>query len=366
MSGLFIGLLSGTSIDAIDAALVRFDPAPELVHAHNHPFPAGLRERLAALIDAPESVSLHELGELDARLGLAFADAVEALLQAAQVERGQVRAIGSHGQTVFHAPDARPPFTLQIGDPNRIAELTGIDVVADLRRRDMAAGGQGAPLAPAIHVQTLASADESRAVLNLGGIANLTLLPAGGGQILGFDTGPANCLMDAWIARHRQRSYDRNGDWASEGRVDAELLARLLDEPFFALAPPKSTGRELFHLAWLEQRLAGTESAQDVQATLAELTARSTAQALQRYLPDVGRLLICGGGVHNGYLWARLAAQLPGVELESTSAYGLDPDWVEAVLMAWMAERFVAGEASNLPSVTGAEGPRVLGALFPA
>ncbi|HMM25141.1 MAG TPA: anhydro-N-acetylmuramic acid kinase, partial [Pseudoxanthomonas mexicana] len=265
-----------------------------------------------------------------------------------------------------HRPQADPPFTWQLGDGNVIAERSGIDTVADFRRRDVAAGGQGAPLMPAFHAALLGSPQEDRAVLNLGGIANFTLLPVGG-EVRGFDTGPANALMDAWCERHTGRAYDADGAFAASGQVDAALLARLLAEPWFALPPPKSTGREHFHLEWLQARMGETAlSPADVQATLLDLTARTVADALQMTQPDTRRVLVCGGGVRNAALMARLAAYLPQAIVESTAMHGLEPDYVEAMGFAWLARETLAGRPGNLPAVTGASGRRILGTVFPA
>lgn len=364
---LYLGLMSGTSADGIDAALAQFpvDGGCRFVEGLTLPWDPLLRERLVSLGQGGELASLDELGDVDARIGLAFAAAAVALLQHSGVDAAQVRAIGSHGQTVRHRPSASPAFTLQLGDANRIAEHTGITTVADFRRRDVAAGGQGAPLMPAFHLAMLGTADEDRAVLNLGGIANLTLIPREG-TLLGFDTGPANALLDAWCERHTGRTYDADGAFAASGVVDAGLLARWRDDPWFALPPPKSTGREQFHLAWVQQQIGdGQHVAADVQATLLELTAVTVADALLRTLPGARRVLVCGGGVRNGHLMQRLAARLPGVVVESSARHGLDPDYLEALGFAWLAQRTLDGLAGNLPSVTGAAGPRILGAIHP-
>ncbi len=367
---LYIGLMSGTSADGIDAALVRFvqDGArlqAELLHGHLHPWDPALRQRLVALGQGGDCGSLDEFGRLDQQVARAFAEAVAALLASAGIAAGAVRAIGSHGQTIRHRPGGGFPFTLQIGDGHLIAERTGIATVADFRRRDVAAGGQGAPLLPALHAALLHDPGEDRAVLNLGGIANLTLLPASG-DVRGFDTGPANALMDAWCERRLGRPYDADGAFAARGRVDDALLRRLLDEPWFAAPPPKSTGREQFHLDWLTTRLGGDEAEADVQATLLALTVRTIADALRATLPGTRRLLVCGGGVHNPRLMAALAEALPGVEVASTAAWGLDPDYVEAMGFAWLARQALLGLPGNLPAVTGAHGPRVLGVVHPA
>lgn len=371
-AGLFVGLISGTSADGIDAALVRFGDAAgnlncELVHGLVAPWNPALRVRLVELGQGGDARSLDELATLDVQVGEAFADAVRTLLGATNVDAGAVEAIGSHGQTIRHRPsgargDGRHPFSWQIGDASVIAERTGVATVADFRRRDVAAGGQGAPLVPAFHAALLHSSGEDRAVLNLGGIANYTLLPARG-DVRGFDTGPANALLDAWCARHTGQAFDADGMLAASGRIDAALLARLLDEPWFALPPPKSSGREQFHLDWLASRLGGEETVADVQATLLELSATTIAAALQAHQPRTRRVLACGGGVRNGALMQRLQAHLPGVIVESTAAHGLDPDFVEAMAFAWLARQTLLGRPGNLPAVTGARGPRVLGTL---
>lgn len=376
MQALYLGLISGTSADGVDAALVRFHgDAPgarcELVMGRTHPWEGTLRERLVALGQGGDARSLDELGALDVRVAETFAGAALALLREAGVSARAVAGLGSHGQTVRHRPagpasDGRQPFTWQMGDPHLIAERTGIPTVADFRRRDVAAGGQGAPLLPALHAALLHSPAEDRAVLNLGGIANLTLLPAHG-PVRGFDTGPANALLDAWCQRHTGAAYDAGGAFAARGSADRALLQALLGDPWFAQPPPKSTGREQFHLAWLEARMQGIpRRPEDVQATLLDLTAATVAGALRATQPGTRRVLACGGGVHNPLLLARLAAHLPGVVVESTAAQGLDPDYIEAMGFAWLARETLAGRPGNLPSVTGARGPRILGAIHPA
>ena len=373
---LFLGLISGTSADGIDVALVRFaDDTPharcELLCGQTYRWDDGIRVRLVELGQGGDCKSLDELGSLDVLVAQALADAALQLLDAADVSANSVRALGSHGQTIRHRPEAmafgqRAPFTWQLGDGNVIAERTGITTVCDFRRRDVAAGGHGAPLLPALHAALLQSRDESRAVLNLGGIANLTLLPAQG-VVRGFDTGPANALMDAWCERHTGAAFDANGAFAARGRVDAGLLASLLNDPWFALPPPKSTGREQFHLAWLQERLGDMPRApEDVQATLLEVSAISVADALRATQANTARLLVCGGGVHNPVLLQRIAARLPGVVVESTAVHGVDPDFVEAMGFAWLARETLAGRPGNLPAVTGAQGPRVLGAIHTA
>jgi anhydro-N-acetylmuramic acid kinase len=369
MRPLYLGLISGTSADGIEAALVELDDADRhyctLLHGATYTWDPVLRAHLLALGQGGDCTSLDELGALDAQVAIAFADAALALLSEAGIPPARVRAIGSHGQTVRHRPGAPIPFTMQLGDGNRLAERTGIATVCDFRRRDVAAGGHGAPLLPALHAALLASPSEPRAVLNLGGIANLTLLPIDGSDMRGFDSGPANALLDAWCERHTGHAYDAGGAWAADGRVDAGLLQRLLDEPWFAQPPPKSSGREQFHLDWLGARLHGDERAVDVQATLLELTAASVANALLALQPGTQRLLVCGGGVHNPMLLRQLAARLPGIAVESTAVHGVDPDVVEAMGFAWLARETIAGRPGNLPAVTGARGPRILGAIHP-
>lgn len=360
--GLFLGLISGTSVDGIDAALVRFSPAPQVLFGRTYPLPATLAGDVLRLSQAEARITLDEAGRLDTRLGQAFAAAALQALADSGTSAGDVTAIGSHGQTLRHDPRGDAPFTLQLGDANVVAERTGITTVADFRRRDVAAGGHGAPLMPAFHAAVLRAEHEERAVLNLGGIANLTLMPRGG-VVRGFDTGPANGLMDAWCLEHRGQPYDRDAAFAREGRVDETLLAALLADPWFALPPPKSTGRDQFQLQWLRARLGG-QSPADVQATLCELSAATVADALRREQPACARLLACGGGAHNPLLMQRLAARLPGVAVASTASVGLDPDFVEAAGFAWLARETLAGRPGNLPAVTGAAGPRVLGAIY--
>ncbi len=367
--GLFIGLMSGTSLDGIDAVLVRGD-APDcrlaaLAHA-SAPFDEALRSELLAL-NASGPDELHRAALAALALAEGYALVVQDLLARAGVAAKDITALGAHGQTVRHRPQTfgGSGYTIQLLDGAVLAERTGIDVVCDFRRRDVAAGGQGAPLVPAFHAAQFAVPGEDVALLNLGGIANLTLLHADG-RVRGFDTGPANVLMDGWCRRHLGQPFDAAGTWAAGGRVDPALLARWLAEPYFSLSPPKSTGRDLFDLAWLDARLPLDAAPQDVMATLAELTARSAAEALQRELSKTRRLAVCGGGAFNAHLMARLAALLPGVRVESTAALGVPPDQVEAMAFAWLAQAFVERRPGNLPAVTGAAGPRALGALYPA
>ena len=350
----------GPGIDTPQALALRHEPKANVERYDD------LRAQILAFSQSSSPADLDALGTLDHRVGLAFAEAARALLQEFGHPAHAVAAIGSHGQTLRHRPDAAAPFTMQIGDPSLIAEICGITTVADFRRRDMAAGGQGAPLVPAFHASVLRSPAEDRAVLNLGGIGNLTLLPTEG-PVQGFDTGPANGLMDAWILHQRGLPFDEAGAYAASGTVETNLLERLIAEPYFERKPPKSSGRDHFHLQWLKAPLQGLQiEPQHVQATLLELTARSVANALLRWLPQAQRLLVCGGGVHNRTLMGRLAELLPRCAVQSTSAHGIDPDFMEAMTFAWLARETLAGRPGNLPSATGARGERILGAIHPA
>jgi anhydro-N-acetylmuramic acid kinase len=360
---LYLGLISGTSADGIDAALVRFAPKLDVIAARTFAYPDDLHRRIVALARSDAAITLDDLGHLDVEIGGCFADAATGLLGEAKVGADAIAALGSHGQTVCHRPSGPHPFTLQLGDPNVVAERTGIVTVADFRRADVAAGGQGAPLLPALHAAVLADAAIPRAILNLGGIANLTLLVPGQ-PVLGFDTGPANCLMDAWSLRVRGTPRDEGGAWARSGRIDETFLARLLDDPYLAAPPPKSTGREVFNLDWLDTRHPRGLSTEDVQATLLQFSARSIASALRGNAPEIREVYACGGGVHNHALMEALCVELPGVKIDTTTALGMDPDFVEAVGFAWLARARLENIPGNLPSVTGARGPRVLGAVY--
>lgn len=366
----YVGTLSGTSVDGIDAALVRFTPKPEMVASHSLAFPAEVKNDLLALC-APGENEIDRLGRADVTLGRLFAQAVNELLAKAGVAASAVRAIGSHGQTIRHRPGFTPAFTLQIGDPNVIAAETGVAVVADFRRKDMALGGQGAPLVPAFHEAVFRSRDKDRVVVNIGGIANLTALPADAtAAVLGFDTGPGNTLLDAWARRALGEPMDRDGALAARGCVAPELLHAFLAEPYFAQAAPKSTGPEQFSVAWRERHLAATGcgvSDADVQATLVALTAQSIADAI-RALPKLTRpdVFICGGGARNPVLMRALRGQLPECVVDVTDALGVSSNWVEALAFAWLARQRVLGLPGNCPRVTGARRAAVLGALFPS
>jgi anhydro-N-acetylmuramic acid kinase len=361
---LYVGLMSGTSMDGLDAVLVEFEGAGTRLLASAHvAFNGALRDELLTL-NAAGHDELHRAAVAARALAEAQATAVHQTLARGRADAADVRAIGSHGQTVRHRPDAG--YTVQINQGALLAERCGIDVVCDFRSRDVAAGGQGAPLVPAFHAERFGVAGEARAVLNLGGIANLTLLGADS-SVKGFDTGPANALLDHWCARHRGSPFDEEGRWAASGTVMDPLLTMMLADPYFHRLPPKSTGRDLFNAAWLERHLAAFPAANptDVQATLAELSVRTVADALRRELPGVRRLLVCGGGALNLHLMNHLAGLLPGVGVESTAVHGIDPTLVEAMAFAWLARAFVERQPGNRTDVTGAAGPRILGALYP-
>ncbi len=365
---LYIGLMSGTSIDGIDAALVQFTGTEHRVLDYQcSPWPPSLGTQLRA-ISTSEKTTLEDLGTLDTLVADAFAESVLHLLKQNSLPNHRIRAIGSHGQTIRHRPDQAHPFSLQIGDPNRIAEKTGISVVADFRRRDIAAGGQGAPLAPAFHVFAFSNPKEHRVVANIGGIANITVLPANSeAEFVGFDTGPGNTLMNAWAQDQLGEQYDDAGRWAAEGVVDNKLLNELFSDPYFCANIPKSTGPEYFNLAWLEGYLPKRKLlSEDIQATLTALTARSLSTDIRRYAPECATLIICGGGVHNLSLMRMLQEELPEVNVSSSTVFGVDPEEVEAIAFAWLAKRALDGLSGNIPSVTGADHPVVLGGIYQA
>nr|VFJ42841.1 MAG: anhydro-N-acetylmuramic acid kinase [Candidatus Kentron sp. DK] len=389
-SNLFIGVLSGTSMDGVDVGLVEFGASrPVLVASRMHPMPRKIRERLMAVCTQTGRDTVDELAELDALLGHLFADAVLALQEQTGLRAAAIRAIGSHGQTVRHRPhganmppdgglasggdpagsdQARVPFTLQIADPNIIAERTGITTVADFRRRDMAAGGQGAPLTPGFHQAMFQSARADRAVVNIGGIINVTILPAGGGRIIGFDTGPGNALLDTWAETHLGTPMDTDGHWARQGRTHAPLLARFRADPYFSLPPPKTSGREYFNRDWLDSCIADVHPAPspvDVQRTLCDLDVTTLRDAILQWAPGCREVFLCGGGARNPLLREGINAQLPGCRADTTACHGIDPDWVEAMAFAWLARQRLTGLPGNVPSVTGARHPAALGAVYP-
>ena len=369
MSDFYIGLMSGTSLDGVDGVLADFSPATPLVveHASRH-FSAELRTELMAL-NTSGAGELHRAALAGNALARVYSEVVHELLASAGCQPASVVAIGAHGQTVRHRPQEfdGTGYTLQLNQPALLAELTGIDVVADFRSRDVAAGGQGAPLAPFFHRSLFAQEGQAVGVLNIGGIANLTLLQANG-SMLGFDCGPGNALMDGWCRQHTGKDYDSEGRWAAEGAVLPALLQRLRAEPYFARSPPKSTGRDLFNRSWLDARLAADPSPdpRDVQATLTELTASACAGDVLRYQPDLKRLIVCGGGALNTHLMLRLASRLPGVAVESSEQSGFPPLQVEATAFAWLARTTVRRDKLELESTTGARGARVLGCIYPA
>lgn len=361
--------MSGTSLDGVDGVLAEISEQKcTVAHYQSAPLAPELRAELLAL-NSPGPNELHRAALAGNQLALAYADVVQALLAASGLAPGAVRAIGAHGQTVRHRPQefGGTGYTLQLNNPALLAERTAIAVVADFRSRDLAAGGQGAPLVPAFHQRVFGLPGRTRSVLNIGGIANLSVLQADGG-VLGFDCGPGNALMDAWCQRHTGQPYDGGGAWAAGGQVLPGLLAALRAEAFFALAPPKSTGRDLFHLAWLEAHLgsAADRAPQDVQTTLTELTASACADCVNSYGKDSDLVAVCGGGARNGWLMARLAALLPGRRVTQTDELGLPAQQVEAAAFAWLAHQSLAGLPGNLPKATGARGARVLGAVYPA
>ncbi len=367
--GLYIGVMSGTSLDGIDVVITEYSSnnSFQLLAAETFPFPKQLDHKLSELINSAKC-SLFELGQLDIELGQVIADCINILLANNNINAHDVDAIGSHGQTVFHSPDSAFPFSLQIGNANVIAQQTGITTIADFRQRDIAAGGQGAPLVPAFHQELFADDEHDRAIVNIGGISNITLLPANSSSaILGFDSGPGNGLLNAWIQQHLNISFDKDGIWAASGQCHDTLLAMLMDEPYFSAAIPKSTGRELFNLTWLNSKLAQLEqpvAAADVQATLVQLTVRSIADDIARYASNVTEMYLCGGGAHNTFLVSELRKVLPQVSVQSTQALRLDPDWVEACAFAWLAHKTLNKQSGNLVSVTGADQAVILGATY--
>ncbi len=369
-ANLYIGIMSGTSLDGIDVVLADFaGTGVRLLHHLRRDFAPDLKAELLAL-QSPCKDELNRSAIAAQHLGRGYAAAISELLQRAGVEPGLVRAAGIHGQTVRHQPEAG--YTIQLNAPAAVAELTGIDVIADFRSADIAAGGQGAPLLPGFHAAVF-RAPFARAVVNIGGIANVTGLPslASSEPVIGFDCGPGNVLMDAWIARHRGEDYDREGAWAAAGHTHPGLLQSLLAEPYFAREPPKSTGRDLFNAAWLQAQLARSDPGnvldpRDVQASLARLTACTIADSIRRFWPQARELVVCGGGAFNGRLMAMLAEEVAPVPVAASDSLGIAPDHVEALGFAWLASEFVRRRAGNVPEVTGARAPRILGALYPA
>ncbi len=368
-SAIYIGLMSGTSMDGVDAALVRFgEHSCEILATHKQAYPESLRADLKVATQNPETFTIDTFGALDQMVAEHFSSAALAVIDHSDIDPARIEAIGSHGQTVRHRPHAEHPFTLQIGDPNKIAATTGLATVADFRRRDLAEGGEGAPLAPAFHQWLFARSHRNCVVLNIGGIANVTLLADNEDEVIGFDTGPGNTLLDIWISEKRSSAFDDRGAWAASGNVIQALLLTLLEDPYLALPPPKSTGFEYFNLRWLNDAiqksgLTATAGDNDIQATLVEFTVRGIADAIKHHAPDTSAVMVCGGGVHNDYLMSRLSENLAGAAVSSTADFGLDADWVEAAAFAWLAMRTMQQQTGNLPSVTGATSKAILGCL---
>ena len=364
---IYIGLMSGTSLDAISSLALRLgSDTLEIIGSHSHPIPQAQKDAALAFSQRGHG-SIDDYGRLDVAFGELFAASVQALLASTQLDVSDVAAIGSHGQTVRHCPEDLQPFSLQLGDPNIIAARTGLTTVADFRRRDIALGGQGAPLVPPFHHRLFHSPTEHRAIVNIGGIANITVLAQNSREAIGYDTGPGNALLDAWILAQQQKAYDDQGAWARSGHINAPLLRALLADPYFAQAAPKSTGKEHFNLDWLQRHLPTAPlAAADVQATLVELTALSIAQAIQVHLPH-GHVGVCGGGAANRFLMQRLSQHLgPSYRLDSTEALGLAPEWVEAACFAWLAQQRLLKQPIALKAVTGAKHDAILGGVYAA
>jgi anhydro-N-acetylmuramic acid kinase len=362
----YIGMMSGTSFDGLDAVLIDFADNFKTLGNISLDMPEALRMQLQQISQTNEPHLLTNLYTLDAELGSFYSEAVQQLLHATKTNAKDILAIGCHGQTIRHFPNANPPFTAQLGDPNIIAAKTGITTVADFRRRDLAFGGQGAPFAPLFHHAFMQSPNENRAIVNIGGFANVTLLPKSG-SVSGFDTGPGNVLLDAWMQKQKNLSFDDRGKFAETGKVNKNLLARLLQHPYFAQKPPKSTGRDDFNLDWLESVLHMCNEAvslEDVQATLAELTAFTIASAIEESQPDTDKLYICGGGANNIFLLSRIKTQLPKIEVQTTEALGIHPQHTEAALMAWLAKQTMERKPIDLRAITGSTTPSILGGVY--
>lgn len=354
-------------MDAIDAVLVGFNEhgTPQGLEAHSQPFPDELKNRLIACIQPDWQGALSEVASLHVTLGELYAEAGNCLIKKSKIPPNAISAIGNHGQTIWHQPDHPPHFSWQLGDANRIAELTGITTVADFRNRDMAAGGQGAPLVPAFHQAVFAHPSKNRVIVNIGGISNISIL-CPDQQTFGFDTGPGNALLDVWSLRERELAFDESGNWAKSGKVIPELLSALLKDPYFERRHPKSTGKEYFNLQWLDSTLNEPTAAADVQATLVELTAQTIVDSSLQACNAIDEVYICGGGAKNKYLMQRLSELFSSVPVSTTDDLGVNADWVEAMAFAWLARQTLLGLPGNLPAVTGASGPRVLGAIYPA
>ncbi len=362
----YIGVMSGTSMDGIDTVLVGIENEKlETIASYSTDFPSHLKAELEALIGNYQT-DLEQVGRIDHQLGNCYADAINQLIENSKIDPAEITAIGCHGQTVFHQPEKPYTFTMQLGDANLIAAKTGVRTVADFRRMDMANGGGGAPLAPAFHQYFLNSPSEKRCILNLGGIANITILDQDDNRVIGFDTGPANCLMNNWVKMKLGKEYDEDGQWAENGTVIPELLDHMLSDEYFQLPHPKTTGRELFNLNWLNQQLENFHECEneDIQATLLELTAKTVALSIQKAAPDTDTVYVCGGGANNSYLLKRLEANLNGQKVFSTNKIGILPQLVESTAFAWLAMRRIKGLHGNLPSVTGANSKVLLGTIY--
>lgn len=358
---LYVGLMTGTSLDGIDAVLVDLSQTqPKLLAKHFAPYNDALKDALLAL-HQPSHNELHQAQLIGNQLARLYAAAVDTMLSTANIANAKIKALGCHGQTIRHCPEHG--YTLQIGNAALLSELTGITVVSDFRSRDIAAGGQGAPLVPAFHDQVLRNPGIHRIIVNIGGISNLTSLPPNAAPT-GFDCGPGNLLMDTWCRQHLGKAYDDNGAWAALGKVLPVLLKKMLNEPFFSHAPPRSCGRDLFNMTWLQDKLEGNEAAEDVQATLLELTCRAISQSIRQHCPGAKEIYLCGGGAHNQTLHRCLSALLPDCSVQSTDALGVDGDYLEATAFAWLAQQNLHGKPANLPLVTGAKHPCILGAVY--
>lgn len=369
MQQIYIGLISGTSLDGIDAIAIDLNDKAKILATHYQPYNDLLRQRLRRLCQGhADELSLY--ASLDSYLGQLFADAAFEVINKAGLKPAEVQAIGSHGQTVRHIPEHQYPNSLQIANPNIIAERTGITTIADFRRRDIAAGGQGAPLVPAFHKAMFSDSRLHRVLVNIGGIANITRLPAQAepdSDVIGYDTGPGNTLLDTWILRHKQLKYDDRGAWAKRGKCNHALLHALLSDPYFATPPPKSTGTEYFNLPWLERYLTTCPDIPvNIQSTLSELTASTIAAAILDDERQTDEVYVCGGGSHNDHLLERLKDKLPDITVQTTEALAIDPDWVEAAAFAWLAQQTLTYRHGNLPTVTGAARQVILGAIYPA
>ncbi|MFT7235850.1 MAG: anhydro-N-acetylmuramic acid kinase [Methylophagaceae bacterium] len=363
----YIGIMSGTSLDGVDVALVDIKQANDctVIYASTFDFPAPLHQLLKQLISDGQCL-LKEFGEIDVALGQFIGHAINELLSQYEIKHRDIVAIGNHGHTVYHSPEGDLPFSLQIGNANVIAEITQITTVADFRQRDVAASGQGAPLVPAFHQAVFSSPDRVIVIVNIGGIANVTLLSPGN-AVIGFDTGPGNGLMDAWVQRHLEQAYDKDGHWAGKGKSNPALLTQMLADPYFSKAIPKSTGREYFNIDWVQLQLDQYgESIEhvDVQATLLSLSARTIMDTLSLYASNAQAVYVCGGGVHNRELMLSLQSQLNGIIISGTSVLGIDPDWVEAAAFGWLAYRTLHQKTGSLPSVTGAKHATILGGIY--